>query len=110
MHKFFLALAIFIASGSASFAAEFGELAGTYTGETAKGNAILIVVPKSGNPSYTFAGSPFRVSGAKVSGKTISMNVGPNGLGRVLITASGKGASYKYTDNKGSTSASLAKN
>lgn len=110
MHKFFLALALLIASGSASFAAEFGELAGTYTGKTAKGNAILIVVPKSGNPSYTFAGSPVRVSGAQVSGKTISMNVGPNGLGRVSITASGKGASYKYTDKKGSTSASLAKN
>jgi len=91
-------------------AAEYGDLAGTYTGKTAKGNAIVIVVPKSGNPSYTFAGSNVRVSGARLSGKTINMNVGPNGLGRVVVTASGKGAAYKYTDDKGSTTASLSKN
>src|SRR4051812_37048123 len=110
MRKFLITSALLVASVTSAVAAEFGDLAGTYTRQTAKGNAIVIVVPKSGNPSYTFAGSSVRVSGAKLSGKTINMNVGPNGLGRVVVTAGGKGASYKYTDDKGSTSTTLTKN
>ncbi|MBW6425538.1 hypothetical protein KX729_29430 [Rhizobium sp. XQZ8] len=99
----------FLAATASSFAAEFGDLAGTYTGKTPKGSAIVIVVPKSGTPTYRFAGDSVRVSNATVSGKTINLNVGPNGLGRVSITASAKGASYKYSDDKGGTSATLSR-
>ncbi|MCM2477420.1 hypothetical protein HGO38_28650 [Rhizobium sp. CG5] len=109
MRTLLTASIIFITATASSFAAEFGDLAGTYTGKTPKGNAIVIGVPKSGTPTYRFAGKSVRVSSATLSGKTISMNVGPSGLGRVVITASGKGASYKYTDDKGGTSATLSK-
>ncbi|MGV1908989.1 hypothetical protein [Agrobacterium vitis] len=109
MHKFLIASIMLFTATASSFAAEFGELGGTYTGKTSKGNAIVIVVPKSGTPTYRFAGESVRVSSATLSGKTIRMNVGPNGLARVVVTASGKGASYKYTDNRGSTSATLSK-
>ncbi len=109
MRTILISSVCFLAAAASSFAAEFGDLAGTYTGTTPKGNAIVIVVPKSGTPTYRFAWDSIRVSNATLSGKTISMSVGPNGLGRVVITANGKGASYKYTDNKGGTSASLSK-
>jgi hypothetical protein len=101
-------VALFMTSPLAS-GAEFGELAGTYTGKTPKGGDIVVVVPKSGNPTYRFRGAPVIVSNAKVFGKTISMNVGPNGMGRVILSSSGQGMSYKYTDNKGGTTASLTK-
>ncbi|MBW6425689.1 hypothetical protein KX729_30310 [Rhizobium sp. XQZ8] len=47
----------FLAATASSFAAEFGDLAGTYTGKTPKGSAIVIVVPKSGTLTYRFAAS-----------------------------------------------------
>ncbi len=101
------AISFTLAVAVSSYAAEFDSLAGTYAGKTAKGNAIVIVVPKKGIPSYSFAGSDVRVSNAKVTGKTIIMNVGPEGLGRVTITTNAKGAAYKYTDGKGNTLATL---
>jgi hypothetical protein len=110
MFRKFTIASIFVAlSAVASFAAEFGDLSGTYSGKTAKGGDILIVVPKTGTPSYRFRGSPVLVSSAKLSGKTISMNVGPTGMGKVVISSTGNGMSYKYTDGQGSTVATLAK-
>lgn len=92
-----------------SFAAEFGDLAGTYTGKTAKGGEIVIVIPPSGTPTYRFRGSPVMVSNAKLSGKTVTMNVGPEGLGRVSLVTDGKGASYSYRAGADTTTASLTK-
>ncbi|AYD00660.1 hypothetical protein [Neorhizobium sp. NCHU2750] len=96
-------------SSAASFAAEFGELAGTYTGKTARGGEIVIVVPPSGTPTYRFRGSPVMVSNAKLSGKTITMNVGAEGLGRVSLVTDGKGAAYSYRAGQDTTTASLTK-
>jgi hypothetical protein len=92
-----------------SFAADFGDLAGTYSGKTAKGGDIVIVVPPSGTPTYRFRGSPVMVSSAKLSGKTITMNVGPNGFGKVSLVTDGKGASYSYRAGQDTASASLIK-
>lgn len=96
---------------SPALSADFGDLAGTYSGKTVKGGDVLIVIPKSGNPTYRFRGAPVMVSSAKLSGKTIVLNVGNNGMGSVTLTPSGKGKmSYSYKDSwGGSASASLTK-
>lgn len=104
------AFAAFAFSAAVSTAAEFGDLAGTYSGKTAKGADIVIVVPKSGSPTYRFRGAPVKVSNAKLSGKTITMNVGANGFGRVSLTTNAKGASYSYRAGQDTASASLTKN
>jgi len=109
MLKSIVTLVAILASSAAGFAAEFGDLAGTYAGKTAKGGDIVIVVPKTGTPSYRFRGSPVRVSGATLSGKTVTLNVGPNGFGRVVLGVSGKGASYSYRAGQDTASAKLTK-
>ncbi|TWF54654.1 hypothetical protein [Neorhizobium alkalisoli] len=96
---------------SPAFSADFGDLAGTYSGKTAKGGDVLIVIPKSGNPTYRFRGAPVMVSSAKLSGKSIVLNVGSAGMGSIVLTPAGKGKmSYSYKDSwGGSASASLTK-
>lgn len=108
--KTVFAIAMLASSATASFATDFGQAAGTYTGKTAKGNAISITVPKSGTPTYRFAGSTVAVASASFSGKTIKMNVGPGGHGLVVVKLKGKDASYEYSAGQGTTTASLTKN
>jgi hypothetical protein len=109
MRRFLIASVAFLATTVSSFAAEFGDLAGTYSGKTATGSPVQVVIPKSGTPSYRFMGDSVRVNSASLSGKTIKMNVGTGG-GSVTLSSSGKGQmSYRYSFKGNTASATLAK-
>lgn len=110
MFKKTIVAAIIISTSAVSgFAAEFGELAGTYSGKTAKGSSITVVIPKSGTPTYSFGGSSVSVNSATLSGKTVKLSVGTGG-GSVTLTETGKGKlSYKYAFKGDSASATLSK-
>jgi hypothetical protein len=110
MRTFIIASLAFAAATTGSSAAEFGDLAGTYTGKTATGSEVVIVLPKSGSPTYRFKGGPVLVSNAKISGKTITMNVGDQGTGKVFLSASGKSLAYKWQGGQNTASATLTKN
>ena len=104
----FAALAVFMSSAT-SFAADYGDLAGSYSGKLAKGGAIRITIPKSGTPSYSFSGDSVSVNSAFLSGKTIKMDVG-SGHGSVTLTAAGKGKlSYRYYFNGNTAATTLTR-
>jgi hypothetical protein len=62
--KVLITSAVLACSAATALDAEFGDLAGNYSGKTAKGGEIVIIVPKSGSPTYRFRGDPVLVSGA----------------------------------------------
>lgn len=102
------ALLISTIAGGA-FAADFGELAGTYSGKTEKGSAVVFSIPKSGTPSYRFRGEPISVSSVSVSGKTFTMRVGSGG-GKITLTSTGQNSiSMQYSFKADRASASLTK-
>ncbi len=109
MRKIVMTSILFIASAATALAADFGELAGTYTGKTAKGGDVRIVLPKSGTPTYRFRGDSVAVNSASVSGKTVKMSVGEGG-GSITLTSSGKGQiTYRYSFNGATAAATLTK-
>ncbi|AYD01903.1 hypothetical protein [Neorhizobium sp. NCHU2750] len=96
-------------SSAAAFATEFGDLAGTYSGKTEKGSAVVFTIPKSGTPSYRFKGEPISVNTSSLSGKTITMRVGSGG-GKITLTSTGKSTmQMQYSYMKDRASALLTK-
>lgn len=96
-------------TATASLAAEYGELAGTYSGKTTTGDDVTIVLPKSGSPSYRFKGTPTMVASPKIAGKTITMNVGKNGMGKVTLVVSGNTMSYRWQGGQNTATGTLSK-
>lgn len=73
------------------------QFVGTWSGTTASGGAIQIVVPASGNPSYTFRGSPVRVNSAQMEGDRLVLNIGQSRAGAITLTpAAGGQLQYDY--------------
>lgn len=71
---------------------------GTWTGTTASGGDVNILIPASGNPTYTFRGSPVPVRSAQMSGDTVVLQIGQSGTGRIVLTPVAPGQlRYDYT-------------
>lgn len=91
-----------IAGGA--LAADFGNLAGAYSGKTEKGSAVVFSTPKSGTPAYRFKGEQISVSSVGVSGKSIMMRVRSGG-GKITPTSTGKASmsmQYSFKADKAS--------
>lgn len=96
--------------GAAATAPEQNAFVGTWTGTTARGGAVQVVVPATGTPTYAFRGERVPVRSAAVSGNTLVLGVGATGEGRVVLTPVGAGQlRYDYSFRGQSASAVLAR-
>src|SRR5690606_18412934 len=59
--------------------------AGRWTGQTAQGGSVVIDIPPSGSPTYSFRGQKLPVSSARMANGSMVMMVG-TGAGRVTLT------------------------
>lgn len=74
------------------------QFVGTWTGTTAAGGDIRIVVPAGGTPTYVFRGSDVPVTAARVSGDSLVLRVGRSGGGTVTLTPlAGDQLQYDYS-------------
>ncbi|MFK4771367.1 hypothetical protein [Rhizobium sp. ZW T2_16] len=79
------------ANSSVALSDDYGELAGNYSGKNKQGGEVILTIPNSGIPSYTFNGARQKVAGAKTAGKNIDLVVPVDGGdARITISPAGK--------------------
>jgi hypothetical protein len=101
----FAAGAIATLTTGASFA-QGASWDGTWVGTTQKGGSVQVSVSGSRPASYVFRGQSVPITGASVSGNTMTINVNGGIPGTVTLTrGKGNAMSYSYSDTGGGTAA-----
>lgn len=94
-------------TAAASQRAAASSLAGRWSGQTASGGSIIVSIPPSGTPSYTFRGENVPVRSSRMSGDNMVLTVGTGG-GQVTLSPRGDGSlEYSYRFQGQSASAVL---
>src|SRR5690606_27443231 len=94
-------------SPQATEASAESTLAGRWTGQTAQGGSVVIDIPPSGSPTYSFRGQNVPVSSARMDNGSMVMVVG-TGAGRVTLTPQADGTlAYDYRFQGQTAAASL---
>lgn len=79
------------ANPSAALSDDYGELAGNYSGKNKHGGEVILTIPNSGIPSYTFNGAKQKVASAKTAGRNIDLVVPVDGGdAKITISPAGK--------------------
>jgi hypothetical protein len=102
----FAAGAVATLINGAAFAQGAAAWDSTWVGTTQRGGAVQVTVSGGRPASYVFRGQPVPITGASVSGNSMTINVNGGIPGTVKITRGmGNAVSYSYSDTGGGTAA-----